>query len=613
MHKQKSKSRRLHSGVWSRISKRATALAVGFASVTLLAPATSAQDATTTGSALTVPVFESIDENGVDLTTGMLRLRSPVLSVGTGVLFGLEWTGQSWRFIGIPTISRDGDTYFVSYEGSTEEFKGRSNGFAQKKPLSGASLNCSIFDPGNFASWCEYTSRFGEIVMFQGQPTPNTPTPAFYGMQTMGMGNLGMNKATVYSGARPEPVFGAPVLGGGIDQSFFARDNYLSVGNQELKVTTPNQDGTDTNQTWLRPMSTTQTITDASGSVWNYTVNSDREITIFQPPGGLASVTYQYNSSHRVTSVTSSAGTWSYSYSSPGYYRLVTVQTPTGRQYSVKSHQDYGYVVEYRENPGLSNERLTKYDYDAGHRLIRITQPELNRIEFLHDVRGNVTQQSLYPKPISSEPVLTTTANYSATCTNRVLCNRPNYVIDPNGNRTDFEYAPPATAQITIPNQSPYTTETRDWGHGQPVKIIRPAALSGSPRSIVVNSYAYGQLAETRNCITVENCTGTVDEVVTTYQYRLVPYLADLHSRTFASDNYPLHQGNLAVPYSQTVTADGKTLRTCFEYDQEGRLVGQTPPRPGLTSCPTDLSAPPAYDATAPTPNYLRAAPSFSQ
>ena len=47
---------------------------------------------------------------------------------------------------------------------------------------------------------------------------------------------------------------------------------------------------------------------------------------------------------------------------------------------------------------------------------------------------------------------------------------------------------------------------------------------------------------------------------------------------------YSYTPGNLFL-LGTTVTANGETLRTCFEYDQWGRKISETLPAANLTSC----------------------------
>jgi YD repeat-containing protein len=64
-------------------------------------------------------------------------------------------------------------------------------------------------------------------------------------------------------------------------------------------------------------------------------------------------------------------------------------------------------------------------------------------------------------------------------------------------------------------------------------------------------------------------CTGgAADEVVTDYDYG------------------PNSGPNNLLLRGVAVTADGQTRRSCFGYDQMGRIISETSPNANLTSCP---------------------------
>lgn len=597
----------------------------------LVASTVRAQDSNTTGEALAVPVFDSIDENNVDLITGMLRIRSPLLTMGSGehqVTFGLEWTGRSWRMLGLPMINREDSKYYVTYNGVTDEFNGYSSGFSQRRPITGAKLECNA--AASVFTYCKYTSRDGDVVVFSGQVAGSYPSD--YGLQTLAMGNLGMFAAKVTSGSLPAyPAWTYGNAAGyawrGFDETHHQLDKFIFFGNQQLKITTPNQNGTDYQETYLRPKSTTQTITDDFGAIWQYVVNGDREITRFVPPNGLSAVDYTYTDGHRVRTVTNAAGTWDYSYSDSSTYRTITVTTPTGRKYSVKSHKDNGYVVEVKEAVGQAAQRTTTYFYDpTTHLLETITYPELNRVELEYDQRGNVRYKREYPKPGSTESMLEWQAGYwqndwSATCTEPVLCNRVAYIIDPKGYRTDFEYAPSGTRQIGLPIGAgvanyPYVPA----GHGKPTVIRQPAASTSptDPRPTTINTYdGSGNLTSSSTCMTTQTCAGTADEVKTEYEYLNVPYSAVLLGRSASTPiiiaTNSAMNGSVDLPVGVAITSNGVTQRSCFTYDTNGRLLGETPPAAGRTSCATSAYPAAGYNESLPEAGYAKATPTFAE
>lgn len=542
-----------------------------------------AQDSTTYVEAFNVPVFESIDQNGVDLITGSLRITTPVLETGSEHhkhVLGLQWTGKGWTMVGQPTIWRDGDKYIVQYRGKSEEFNNRSNNYSQRKPISGAALTCTTWS-GGLTSECIYTDRDGDIVHFKGMYSNMTPYPSAYGHSTYAWGNIGMAEASVYSIDRGNRRFGAASPGAMADHNYYKNVVTLTLGQQTLKITTPNH-STDTSEHFLRPDNTTQTVTDSFGSVWSYTVNDDRRLTrIASPDGAVVSVTYNNG---KVASVTNASGTWTYSYTTPGDYGTTTVTNPLGEQTYVKYHRDRGYVTEARD----ALYRWTYYTYDAGHRPSRITYPEGNYVEYTYDARGNITAKTMAPKPAVGGPVLVERAGYDLTCADIIVCNQPRWVDDARLGRTDFEYAPstPATLYLWAGNQ-PWPIR---FGTGKPITVTSPAA--GGIRPQVRTTYATGMASRSSTCLTQASCAGTTDEVVTNYEW----------GGTETTTRYL---------FGKAVTSNGVTLRTCYGYDNQGRVISETPPKAGLASCPASITTAPAVTATMPSTGTYAVAPTF--
>lgn len=543
-----------------------------------------AQDATTYVEAFNVPVFDSVDQNGVDLITGSLRTTTPVLEFGSAhkkMFLGLQWTGKGWTMVGQPTIWRDGDKYIVNYNGRSEEFNNRSSNYSQRKPITGASLSCVTWS-GGLTSECSYTSRDGDMLHFKGMYSNMTPYPSAYGHSTYAWGNIGMAEVYVYSIDRPTLRFGAASPGAMADYNYYKRDVTLTLGQQSLKVTTPNH-ASDTSKHFLRPINTTQTVTDSVGSAWQYTINDNRRLTrIVSPDGAVVTITYNDG---KVATVTNASGTWTYSYTSPGDYGTTTVTNPLNEQTYVKYHRERGYVTEARD----PLYRWTYYTYDAGYRPTRITYPEGNYVEYTYDARGNITAKTAAPRPAVGGPVLVERADYDPGCADIVICNRPRWVEDAKLGRTTYTYAAstPTTAQY-------YGNTSMGWpvrfGTGKPITVTSPAVGGVSPQ--VRNTYATGMLVRSATCLTQASCAGTADEVVTTFEW----------GGTETTTRYL---------FGQAVTANGVTLRTCYGYDNQGRVISETPPTAALASCPASVTAAPAVTATMPSPGVYAVAPTF--
>lgn|GEM_PF-1309112 len=569
------------------------------------------------GGIVTVPAFNSIDQNGVDLASGMLRVRSPVMTMGSGddaYVYGLEWTGQAWRHIGLPNVSRDGSKYYVSFEGQTYEFNDYGSNWSERKPVRGASLECSVTLPSKYVDFCIFIGRHGQIVQFHGYPE-FTPKSNFLGYEAMALGNLGIPGAALHgthsSGQWLDYGLLEEYRGNGFDVGYNQHEQIFRMREQSLKLTTSNHNGGNNSEHYLRPKNATQIFTDDFGQQWKFITNGDREISSIQRPGGLATISYTYDGDHRVDQITTPDGVWDYNFSTSGNIRTALVMAPNGRQVRVKSHKDLGYVTEYAEGQlGTSSEKKTTYTYNADERLVQITYPELNYDTFEYDARGNVIKKQSYPKPSSGEAVLTWTVTFPATCTNRVTCNSPISATDPEGNVTDFEYAATGGKHLTRLGSTVVVKSNVDVGEFQPSKVIYPAAQSGAPRRAVSYEYRRGKVSRTSTCISTASCAGTADEVVTETKFVAVPTNVSVKT---AMGSYAVITDNFLVPVEEAVTANGQVRRSCNVIDTFGRVVSTIPASANPASCSTTLVTPQSTTANSPVANPARTAPTFSQ
>jgi len=192
-----------------------------------------------------------------------------------------------------------------------------------------------------------------------------------------------------------------------------------------------------------------------------------------------------------------------------------------------------------------------------------------------YDARGNlkkITYNEHLPQGYYIE------AEYPASCspTTRKTCNQATRMRDANGNWTDYSYHAQSgqVERITYPpNKSNIRKETR-FTYEQ-----KSAQFYGSDGNWVSGSPIWMKTAE-KYCInstTVDDACSSGDEVVTRYEY-----------------NHP----NLLMT-GMTVTADGITKRTCYQYDIYGNQIGVTTPNANLSSCPAGLAQPAPQVAAA--------------
>jgi YD repeat-containing protein len=468
-------------------------------------------------------------------------------------------------------------------------------------------------------NWCTFISRDGDVVFFRGVLSTLPGLLQYYGMSALRFGNLGVSQINVSYASKgnppinvfsntgggvisnPNPIFpggGTLLITGGdqygvycggvfclADPNYDKKEYITNLYGYRLRINTPNHDD-DNDEHYLRPRDTTQTITDDFGNAWQYTFvdGSDRELTRVVRPGGLGTLVAIYNGDERVQTITTPAGVWSYSYTSSGDFGTTTVTNPQNETTFIRYNREYGYVTEVRD----ALNRTTRYTWNSTtRRLEQIQYPEGNRTTFQYDARGNVTRRTDFPKSGTESLVSQAGGFPECTVSNRANCNKPRWVIDPNGNRTDFEY----TGNIHAPT-----------------RVIRPAPTPGAARPTIVTEYIGGLPTRSSICPTQATCAGSSDEIVTTYQYRAYgqsPFVFGAFGTIDAL--LPIFR----VVASENVTAGGETRTVCHRYDEIGRRISSTPPLANVTGCGTAETVQPlAANANPPeaTPKTL---PSF--
>lgn len=556
-------------------------LALGITIACLAVPAqpAAAQTIQTYGPSLTGQRFEQVDANGVDVINGTFTTAAPALVGGTGrnsFTYQMRWNGKMWS-LPVPSIWRDEDnSLFINTGRMVEQFD-RINGIWVPASGNTSHVSCTFWDSNaTQLSKCDYGGHDGSVAHFWA-PSPYAFPPAFAPF----LGNIGAGSALV---AYPDGTFvninneqsdfftdqGFRMWAAGLDgttstvgmvtgsnQAFERGDTTIGI----LRLSTPGVTSSNRfNVNALHPKSTTQTITDPSGQVWTYTFNGDSNMTSIRRPGSYTNnVTVTYDSNKKVSSYSNGYGTWYYRYSLNNGIGTTVVTDPTGRFRTITWVKKKGYARSVTDE----SNRTTNYAYDASNRLTSITFPELNRVEYLYDARGNVIQETRYPKPGTSDPVLIKQAGYPATCPDGGGCNQPDYVIDPNGNRTDYIYYGALLASVTQPAPvagaaRPQTRYT--WTELAP-RTRKPDG------TLVVNSGTVPMITQVSECRTTENCQGTADEVRTTIDYGPLDSV----------------NTNLLVPITTTVsTGDGAVVsQTANTADAVGNVTSTDGPLPG--------------------------------
>tara|TARA_Y100000815_G_scaffold153210_1_gene139208 strand:- start:236 stop:1324 length:1089 start_codon:yes stop_codon:yes gene_type:complete len=188
-------------------------------------------------------------------------------------------------------------------------------------------------------------------------------------------------------------------------------------------------------------------------------------------------------------------------------------------------------------------------------------RPEGNSVELERDLTtGLVYRTTQIAKPGSSLGNLVVETPHNCNATTIRHCSKPTYVEDAKDNRTDYTYSTTHGGVLTV--KQPAVGGIRPQVTYEYQQLTPSLAGSVTPAAIWVLWREFSCMTSAMD--TSGNCgAGAGDQVVKEYSYT---------------------PGNLFL-LGTTVTANGQTLRTCFEYDQWGRKISETLPAANLTSC----------------------------
>jgi hypothetical protein len=300
--------------------------------------------------------------------------------------------------------------------------------------------------------------------------------------------------------------------------------------------------------------------------------------SLFRPLGNQGDGRYD---SFKVASYSKAGRTWTYSYSFiPQRHdpldgvMTTTVIAPDGAKRIVRSQLDSGHLLS--DQTGITPQRpdgfTTTYQYQYSNRQVsqmKVIFPEGDAFEYEYDGFRNIIRRTHYAKgSLTNKEEVTASYSCRATATT-TICNQPDWVRDERGNQTDFTYDPV---------------------HGGVLTVTKPAAPNGIRPQI---RYAYAQftamyvrdgvmqaaaapvwrVTQTSTCQTLgpavgtalSPCAGTADEAVTTYAYEPsnVPNNVRLLSTTTRSGNGAL------------------SATTTYAYNDRGDMISVDGPLPG--------------------------------
>jgi len=310
---------------------------------------------------------------------------------------------------------------------------------------------------------------------------------------------------------------------------------------------------------------TSISITDELSHTTLYTLLNGKIINVTSPAGVQVGVTYDANG--RVSSITRSGVTWTYSYGTN--YTRVTGPDGLYKEYTIDAST--GNISAVRDRAG----NTTYKTLDQYGLLSQYTYPEGNLEKFQTDNSGNLIQYTAVPKSGSPLP------NISMIQTPSSFVDKPLSITDAMNQTTDLTYDPQTalTTSVTLPAPSAGAVrpQTR-MSYGQ----IPTYAKNASGNLVQVGSI--WSLTNTSRCVTQASCGGTADEIKTT-----VSYAGSNHALPTATTT---QSGDGASSSTQSVTYDalgnvasatgpmGAAQTTVYRHDAHGQLTGMIRPDP---------------------------------
>jgi hypothetical protein len=265
------------------------------------------------------------------------------------------------------------------------------------------------------------------------------------------------------------------------------------------------------------------------------------------------------------------AGGWNFEFG--GYQANIGMQRNVsgGSARGLNSRWSLGIVPKPESVTGPEGSFNYTYGTNFGSQGLKsFRQSDGTETIFTRDNRDNVIETRVKAKAGSGVADLVSTAAYPATCSNRKTCNQPIYTIDERGNRTDYSYHDPSGGLLSV--TSPAVNGVRPQIRNSYVQ--RNAWIASTSGGFVQIPDPVWLLASTSLCRTsaatgnpAAPCVAAGDEVLTTYDYG------------------PNAGPNNLFLRGVVVSADGQSLRTCYEYDRLGRRVTETEPSANLAAC----------------------------
>ena len=538
--------------------------------------------------------FESVDPNGVNLSTRHITVPLAGMSIGDGqgqMIYDLRY--QSARNnAGVKDIYRGNRAkmishsstgsncssydYLITLSGSTELFEWISDAFRPDDSKSGNSLQYDAINQKMVYHLKDGTIAYFNVAPIGGYCGPGTTDKIVFPDGRTYKFNY------VFSGTIPEYFGHNRLVSVSSNLGYQIRFSYGELGpyttSTSAKLINSAVDYCDESSFSCQYSSTWPEVTRNQG-VYS---SPDGTVTKFTSATGQLSVersgldtTYaQISSNGVVSSLARGNSVTSYNYTRVNQETADCVNRVTRTNPDQTADIFYHRYESSRENGLVCKHtdalaRTTVFEPLGDYRYASVSYPEGNKEELQYDARGNVLERRLKAKA-ASLPDIVTTSSYPATCANPITCNKPMSITDPKGQVTDYSYDSTHGGILTEtgPADASGVRPQKRFEYAQRYAWTKNSAGGYSPAGTPVWVLAKEEYCKSTSASGGGCGGGVADEVVTEYDY--------------GPNSGP---NNLSVR-GVIVTADGQTLRTCYGYDKYGRRISETKPSANLGSCP---------------------------
>lgn len=217
----------------------------------------------------------------------------------------------------------------------------------------------------------------------------------------------------------------------------------------------------------------------------------------------------------------------------------------------------------------LSDGSVALFDSTRQNKVSTVILPSGAQVYYSYDDRGNITRKRSEPKEGSTLSVIEESVGFDVTCQNVKTCNKPNWVEDGKGNRTEYEYHPQSggVAKITKPANKQGIVSVINFTYKElyaRYKNVNGNVVQAETPIWVPKSESY---CLTGNTNEDGACAIEGDKVSITFEYRGQNGINNLF-RT-----------------AEVISFGGKSQRTCFKYDRYGNVSSITKAKGNGATC----------------------------